>query len=71
MGTLPPYLTLRPLSVRAYDDAGEMVDAEVIAGTEAEPLIRRLLAQDGVAFLHIHFARRGCYACRVDRAPVP
>ena len=36
---LPSYLTLRPLSVRAYDAADEMVDAEVVDGAAAAPLI--------------------------------
>lgn len=71
VGTLPPYLTLRLLSVRAYEADDSMVDADVIAGADAEPLIRRLLERDEVAYLHVHFARRGCYACRVDRAPPP
>jgi len=35
---LPTYLTLRPLSVRAYDAADEMVYAEVVDGREAAPL---------------------------------
>jgi uncharacterized protein DUF1203 len=65
---LPAYLALRPLSVRAYDAADEMVDAEVVDGAEAEPLIERYLAREDVAYLHVHYARRGCYACRVDRA---
>ena len=65
---LPTYLTLRPLSVRAYDAADEMVDAEVVDGPDAAALIERYLARADVAYLHIHFARRGCYACRVDRA---
>lgn len=68
VNALPSYLTLRPLSVRAYDAADEMVDAEVVDGAAAEPLIQRYLARADVAYLHIHFARRGCYACRVDRA---
>ena len=68
VNALPSYLTLRPLSVRAYDAADEMVDAEVVDGTVAEPLIQRYLARADVAYLHIHFARRGCYACRIDRA---
>ncbi len=66
--TLPPYLTLRPLSVRAYDAADEMLDADVVDGTAAEPLIRRYLARADVAYLHVHFARRGCFACRVERS---
>ena len=40
---LPSYLTLRPLSVRAYDAADEMVDAEVVDGTgrAAHPTLPR------------------------------
>lgn len=64
---LPPYLTRRPLSVRVYDAADEMVDADVVAGAEADSLIKRYLARDHVSYLHIHFARRGCFACRVNR----
>jgi hypothetical protein len=67
VNTLPTYLTLRPLSVRAYDAADEMVDAEVVDGREAAPLIERYLERADVAYLHIHYARRGCFACRVDR----
>jgi len=66
-GQLPPYLTRRPLSVRAYDAADEMVEADVIDGAAAEPLIESYLARVDVSYLHVHFARRGCYACRVDR----
>ena len=68
VNALPPYLTLRPLSVRAYDATDEMVDADVVDGSAAEPLIRRYLARPDVAYLHVHFARRGCFACRIDRA---
>ena len=68
VNALPACLLLRPLSVRAYDSADEMVDAEVVEGREAAPLIERYLARPDVAYLHLHFARRGCFACRVDRA---
>jgi hypothetical protein len=65
---LPTSLTLRPLSIRVYDRADEMVDAEVVDGREAVPLVERYLALADVAYLHVHFARRGCFACRIDRA---
>jgi Protein of unknown function (DUF1203) len=68
VNALPSYLTLRPLSVRAYDAADEMVDAEVVDGTEAAPVIERFLGRADVRYLHVHFARRGCFACRIDRA---
>ena len=64
---LPTCLVLRPLSVRAYDGNDEMVDAEVVDGRDAAPLIERYLARPDVAYLHLQYARRGCFACRVDR----
>lgn len=68
VGELPSYLTLRLLSVRAYDDADMMVAAEVVEGRDAAPLFGQLLARPDVRYLHVHFAKRGCFACRVDRA---
>lgn len=66
--TLPPYLTSRLLSLRAYDAAGMMVDADVVPGADAEPLIARFLSDDAVALIHAHFARRGCYGALIERA---
>ena len=64
---VPAQQRTRLLSVRAYDAAGIMVDAEVAPGEELEGLIARFFARDDVAFLHAHNARRGCYSCRIDR----
>ena len=47
---LPPYLSLRPLSVRAYDAADEIIDADIVDGRAAEPLINRYLALDATSF---------------------
>lgn len=67
-GALPPYLTTRLLSVRAYDNADMMVTAEVVEGAEADPLFRTLLTRPDVSYLHVHFAKRGCFGVRVERA---
>lgn len=64
---VPEQQRSRLLSVRAYDAEGWMRDAEVAEGTELESLIDRFFADVQVAYLHVHNARRGCYACRVDR----
>lgn len=58
----------RLLSVRAYDREGMMVDADIAEGRQAETLFSRMLAQADVAYLHVHNAKRGCYAARVERA---
>ena len=54
----------KALSIRAYDAAGMMVDAEIASGDALEPVIERMLAQPGVAYLHAHNAGRGCYAAQ-------
>jgi len=64
---VPAQQRIRLLSVRAYDEAGIMVDADVTEGTELEAVIERMFCRDDVAFLHAHNAKRGCYSCRIDR----
>ena len=66
--SVPDYLARRILSVRAYDQDGLMLAAAVVAGQELAPAISRFFEKDGVAYLHAHFAKRGCYAARIDRA---
>lgn len=64
---VPPYLSSRLLSVRAYDAAHLIVDASVREGTHVAEEIERFFSNAEVAYLHLHFARRGCFACRVER----
>ena len=65
---VPEQLRLRLLSVRAFDRAGMLVDADVVDGLALEPVIARLLGDARVDYLHVHYARPGCYAARIDRA---
>lgn len=66
-GVVPPVLRGRLLSLRAYDEAGFMVDAEMVEGDAVEAAIARFFAREDVGYLHVHNARRGCFACRIDR----
>jgi Protein of unknown function (DUF1203) len=65
---VPEVLARRTLSVRAFDQAGQMLDGVVVSGREAGPAFERLLALPRSAYLHVHNAGRGCYAARVERA---
>ena len=65
---VPDVLRRRLLSVRAYDHGGMMVDADVVEGRVLESAITRLLADPHTGYLHLHNARPGCFACRVERA---
>jgi hypothetical protein len=64
----PECLRVRPISLRAFDSSGMMVDADLADGREVEAAIERLLGNPATAYLHAHYARPGCYAARIDRA---
>jgi hypothetical protein len=66
-GELPPMLRDRLLSLRAYDNKAFIVDAEVAEGGDVLRLIERFLADPKVAHVDAHFARRGCFAARIER----
>ena len=63
---MPPVFEGRLLAVRAYDREGMMTDADVADG-DPRALFEKFLADPAVEYLHVHYARRGCYACRVER----
>ena len=65
---VPPVLRPRLLSLRAYDAAGMIVEADAVPGDDVGAALARLFARDDTAYIHIHYAKRGCYACRVERA---
>jgi hypothetical protein len=68
-GELPPAFTARKfLSLRAFDERGMMIDADITPTTELDGAIARLLANPDAAYLHAHYAGAGCYAARIDRA---
>lgn len=68
VGEVPEMLRVRLLSMRAFDAAHMMVDADVVEGRELEDFIARSLADPRVAYLHAHSAKRGCYLARIERA---
>lgn len=64
---IPDVMARRVLSVRGYDAAGFIQAAEVTEGRVLEDAIGRLFAREGVAYLHVHYAGRGCYAGLIER----
>jgi Protein of unknown function (DUF1203) len=65
---IPQVLRTRMISLRAFDDDGMMVDADLCPGTQLEASIEQLLRQSATAYIHLHYAKFGCFACRVERA---
>jgi hypothetical protein len=65
---VPQSMRTRLLSLRAFDAKGMMLDAEVVEGREIETVVARMFADANVSYIHVHNAKRGCYAARIDRA---
>ncbi|ANP47025.1 DUF1203 domain-containing protein [Candidatus Viadribacter manganicus] len=65
---IPPALTRRTLSLRGFDANHMMIEAELSEGTEAPALIERFFQNERVAYIHAHYARRGCFAALIERA---
>lgn len=66
--TIPQVMHRRLLSLRAFDGAGMMLDAELAQGDAISETVERLLADNDVDSIHAHYALRGCYAGLIERA---
>ena len=64
---IPEMIRIRLLSVRAFDSAGMMVDADVVDGSQLEAAIDRMFSFEPVSYLHLHNAKRGCFLARAKR----
>ena len=66
--SVPEVMTSRLVAVRAFDARHMMIDADVSEGDTTAALIERLLANPEASYLQAHYARRSCYAARIERA---
>jgi hypothetical protein len=64
---LPEQLTVRQLSVRAFDDAAMMIDAAILQGDQLADTLARMFDDEACDHVHVHNATRGCWAVRVER----
>lgn len=69
----PPFavltmLQLRAQSLRAYDEDGMMVAANLAKGKDVGPALQKMFANAMVAEVHLHNAKPGCFNCRAVRA---
>ena len=67
LGQVPELFRSRLISIRAFDHEGMMLDADVVEGRSLEASVERLLRGTAVEYLHLHYAKPGCYAARVER----
>lgn len=65
---IPPALARRTLSLRGFS-ADHMIEAAALSdGALASEAIAKLFANEKVAYIHAHYAQRGCYAALIERA---
>ena len=67
-GEVPPCLRPRLLSLRGFDEAGMLHAADVVDGEALEAGLHAMLGELGVAYVHIHNARHGCYLAQARHA---
>ena len=67
VGEIPKAMRGRMISLRAFDEEGMLIDADLRQGSALEGLIELMLADPRAAYLHAHYAKPGCYAARIDR----
>ena len=65
---IPDALARRLVSLRAFDATHMMTAAEAVDGRDLAAAIARLFADPAACYLQAHYAARGCYAARVERA---
>lgn len=68
VGQVPELFLSRTLSLRAFDRRGMMITADLAEGLALAEALQTMFKDPGVAYVHIHFAKPGCYAARADRA---
>ena len=67
-GEIPTYVSMRQISLRAYDESDMIVAAEVCDGVAVAAEIERQFGNPLVRYIHLHNAKRGCFSCLVRRA---
>jgi Protein of unknown function (DUF1203) len=65
---IPDLFLPRILSLRGFSEEGMLIAADIAQGSELEPAIRNLFDKPEIRYIHLHYAKPGCYAARVDRA---
>lgn len=66
--SLPERQLKRLLSIRAFDQGDMMLAAEVIEGEDFERVVGVMLADKKTEYVHVHNAKPGCFAVKVERA---
>ena len=64
---VPDMLSCRLLSIRGFDSDHMMRQADVVEGVKLAQGLDLLFENPDIAYVHIHFAMRGCFAAKATR----
>ncbi len=66
-GEVPESLSSRLLSIRGFGEDHLMKDADVVDGMDLAARLEAFFADPAIAYVHIHYAKRGCFAAKATR----
>jgi len=66
-GEVPEVFTSRLISVRMFNVAHMMIDADVVEGRDLSKKIPPCFGNEDVSYIHLHFAKPGCFAALVTK----
>lgn len=67
MNEIPELFRHRLMSVRGFSEGHYLVDADAVEGTELETILDQILGNPNVDYIHLRYAKSGCFAARVER----
>jgi hypothetical protein len=67
-GLVPDQLDRRLMSLRCFDADHFMVSSDVVQGDKLIETAVGMMQNERAEYIHVHNARPGCFAVRIDRA---
>ena len=64
---VPHVIHSRIVSIRAFNKQQMMMQADIAQGLEVSEKIQLMLNDKNIEFLHLHYAKHGCYIAQVTR----
>lgn len=67
-GEVPQLFKIRMMAARGFNAEGDMVDADVVDGSELDKTIAQMLENQDIDYVQLHYAKPGCFAATATRA---
>lgn len=64
---VPDMIHSRVVSLRSFDSQHMMIDADLGTAEQVASKIRALFSNPCASYLHLHYAKQGCYIAKVNR----